>query len=43
LLSPAAEGISRSRTLLASAILAVLGALLWWIVATAPEASLFAF
>jgi cytochrome b len=43
LLSPAAEGISRSRTLLASAILAVLGALLWWVVATAPEASLFAF
>jgi undecaprenyl-diphosphatase len=25
------------------AILAVLGALLWWVVATAPEASLFAF
>jgi len=43
LLSPAAEGISRSRTLLALAILAVLGALLWWLVATAPEASLFAF
>lgn len=43
LLSLAAEGISRSRTLLALAILAVLGALLWWVVATAPEASLFAF
>ena len=38
-----AEGISRSRTLLAIAILAVTGALLWWVVATAPEASLFAF
>ena len=38
-----AEGVSRSRTLLAIAILAVTGALLWWVVATAPEASLFAF
>jgi cytochrome b len=38
-----AEGISRSRTLLAMAILAVTGALLWWVVATAPDASLFAF
>jgi cytochrome b len=38
-----AEGISRSRTLLAIAILAVTGTLLWWVVATAPEASLFAF
>lgn len=37
------SGISGSRTLLAVVILAVLGALLWWIVRSAPDASLFLY
>jgi cytochrome b len=43
LLPPRAGDIGPSRTLLALAIVAALGALLWWLVATAPEASLFGF
>jgi hypothetical protein len=42
-LPPGAGDIGPSRTLLALAIVAALGALLWWVVATAPEASLFGF
>ena len=41
LLPPGVGDIGPSRTLLALAIVAALGALLWWVVATAPEASLF--
>ncbi|MFM7707986.1 MAG: cytochrome b/b6 domain-containing protein [Gammaproteobacteria bacterium] len=43
LLPPGAGGIDSSRMLLAVAIAAALGALLWWVVRNAPEASLFAF
>ena len=43
LLPPGAADIGPSRTLLAAGIAAVLGALLWWVVQTAPDASLFAF
>jgi len=43
MLPPGTGGIDSSRTLLAVAIAAVLGALLWWVVRNAPEASLFAF
>ncbi|MFM7626626.1 MAG: cytochrome b/b6 domain-containing protein, partial [Gammaproteobacteria bacterium] len=43
MLPPGAGGIDSSRTLLAVAIAAALGALLWWVVRNAPEASLFAF
>ena len=43
MLPPGATDIGPSRTLLAAAILAALGALLWWVVRNAPEASLFAF
>lgn len=43
LLPPGAGGIDSSRTLLAVGIAAALGALLWWVVRNAPEASLFAF
>jgi cytochrome b len=43
MLPPGATDIGPSRTLLAVAILAALGALLWWVVRNAPEASLFAF
>jgi cytochrome b len=43
LLPHGAEDIGPSRTLLALTILAALAALLWWVVSTAPEASLFAF
>lgn len=42
-LPPGARDIGPSRTLLAAAIAAALGALLWWVVRNAPEASLFAF
>ncbi|NBU24412.1 MAG: cytochrome B [Gammaproteobacteria bacterium] len=42
-LPPGATDIGPSRTLLAAAIAAALGALLWWVVRNAPEASLFAF
>lgn len=42
-LPPGVGGIDSSRTLLAVAIAAALGALLWWVVRNAPEASLFAF
>ena len=43
LLPPGASDIGSSRTLLAVGIAAALGALLWWVVKNAPEASLFAF
>lgn len=43
LLPPSASDIGSSRTLLAVGIAAALGALLWWVVKNAPEASLFAF
>lgn len=43
MLPPGAGGIDSSRTLLAVVIAAALGALLWWVVRNAPEASLFAF
>jgi cytochrome b len=43
LLPPGALDIGSSRTLLAVGIAAALGALLWWVVKNAPEASLFAF
>lgn len=43
MLPPGTLDIGPSRTLLAAAILAALGALLWWVVRNAPEASLFAF
>ena len=43
LLPPGASDIGPSRTLLAVGIAAALGALLWWVVKNAPEASLFAF
>ena len=43
LLPPGASDIGPSRTLLAVAIAGALGGLLWWLVKTAPEASLFAF
>ena len=43
LLPPGASDIGSSRTLLAVGIAAALGALLWWVVRTAPEASLFGF
>lgn len=42
-LPPGATDIGPSRTLFAAAIAAALGALLWWVVRNAPEASLFAF
>ena len=43
LLPPGAADVGPSRTLLAVGIAAALGALLWWVVRTAPEASLFGF
>ncbi|MFM9012133.1 MAG: hypothetical protein ACKORK_00635, partial [Gemmatimonadota bacterium] len=43
MLPPGAGGIDTSRMLLAVAIAAALGALLWWVVRNAPEASLFGF
>jgi cytochrome b len=43
LLPPGTADIGPSRTLLAVAIAAALGTLLWWVVRNAPEASLFAF
>lgn len=43
LLPPGAADIGPSRTLLAVGIAAALGALLWWVVKNAPEASLFGF
>ena len=43
LLPPGASDIGPSRTLLAVGIAAALGALLWWVLKNAPEASLFAF
>lgn len=43
LLPPGARDIGPSRTWVASLIAAALGALLWWLIATAPEAVLFAF
>lgn len=43
MLPPGEPGIEGSRVPLALAIFAVFGALLWWAVKTAPEASLFAF
>lgn len=43
MLPPGAGGIDSSRTLLAVAIAAALGALLWWVERNAPEASLSGF
>ena len=43
LLPPGASDIGSSRTVVALAIIAALGAILWWVVRNAPPAVLFAF
>jgi hypothetical protein len=40
---PAGEEIRSSRTAVALAILIALGAVLYWVISTAPEAMLFSY